>query len=157
MRGTLEERFWAKVDRRGPEECWPWTAGHNGSNYGTIGGGPGRPRMLLAHRVSAEIAGLPDAETYDHTCHDPEVCNLGVECPHRLCVNPAHLEPLTRVENWRRGGNSGVSFDTGTCSNAHDLSVVGVYVSPAGGRFCRQCRADARARYRASSTRQPGP
>ena len=23
---SVEERFWEKVDRRGPDECWPWTA-----------------------------------------------------------------------------------------------------------------------------------
>lgn len=148
MRGTLEERFWDKVDRRGPRECWPWGGSHNAHNYGTIWGGPGRAKMLLAHRVSAEIAGLADAETYDHGCHDPERCNLGPQCPHRLCVNPAHLEPMTRLENWRKGGNVAVAFATGACSNAHDLSVVGVYVSPKGGRYCRQCRANARRRAR---------
>ena len=24
MEGTLEERFWAKVDKRGPDDCWDW-------------------------------------------------------------------------------------------------------------------------------------
>jgi len=23
---TTEQRFWSKVDKRGPDECWPWTA-----------------------------------------------------------------------------------------------------------------------------------
>jgi hypothetical protein len=23
---TIEERFWSRVDVRGPDECWPWMA-----------------------------------------------------------------------------------------------------------------------------------
>jgi hypothetical protein len=25
---TIEERFWSRVDVRGPDECWPWSDGN---------------------------------------------------------------------------------------------------------------------------------
>ena len=28
-----EHRFWPKVDKRGPDECWPWLAGADGDGY----------------------------------------------------------------------------------------------------------------------------
>ena len=30
-------RFWSKVDIRGDNECWPWTAYRNPSGYGYRG------------------------------------------------------------------------------------------------------------------------
>ena len=35
---SLAERFWEKVDVRGPDDCWLWTAAMSG-DYGTIGSG----------------------------------------------------------------------------------------------------------------------
>src|SRR5271167_1806446 len=28
--------FWAKVDKRGPNKCWPWTGCINSSGYGNV-------------------------------------------------------------------------------------------------------------------------
>ena len=33
---TLEERFWSYVDRREPDECWPWTGATARGGYGTF-------------------------------------------------------------------------------------------------------------------------
>lgn len=86
------ERFWEKVDRRGPADCWLWTAtrtakdGH-GRFYPITGKG------VLAHRFAYEllVGPIPDGLVIDHLCRV------------RLCVNPAHLEPVTAEENTRRG------------------------------------------------------
>ena len=55
---TLADRFWAKVRKGGPEECWEWTAVVNEHGYGVIHpegrrSGP----TLKAHRVSLMFAG----------------------------------------------------------------------------------------------------
>jgi hypothetical protein len=33
---TFEERFWAKADVRGPDQCWPWVARRDGDGYGSV-------------------------------------------------------------------------------------------------------------------------
>lgn len=88
MRGAvLEHRFWAKVDVRGPDECWLWLAGVGGGGYGRISDGEGG--HVAAHRVSYEIANgeIPDGLHILHSCDNPP------------CVNPAHLRVGTAKDN----------------------------------------------------------
>lgn len=86
MQRTTEERFWEKVDRRGPNDCWEWTAGKKGIGYGRI-------RILgklnLSHRYSYQLhkGEIPEGLCVLHSCHNPS------------CVNPNHLRVGTQQDN----------------------------------------------------------
>ena len=54
-----QDRFWAKVDIRGTNDCWPWTAAVNGpKGYGYFARANSR-RKYLAHRVVWEMENGP--------------------------------------------------------------------------------------------------
>lgn len=86
---SLSDRFWMKVERT--DSCWLWTACATRDGYGTFNS----PRPFatnLAHRLTFLDAGgeIPLGFTLDHLCG------------RKNCVNPEHLEPVTRAENIRR-------------------------------------------------------
>lgn len=87
---TLEEAFWQKVDKKGPTECWEWTAcRHKGKHaYGQL-----RYEQILyrAHRLSYVLSNgdIPDGLFVLHSCDNPP------------CVNPAHLYLGTAGDNIR--------------------------------------------------------
>jgi hypothetical protein len=72
----LAERFWEKVDRRGPNECWPWMASTNHRGYGVIGAGKGT-QHAFAHRVAWELTNgpIPPGKCVCHRCDNPPCCN----------------------------------------------------------------------------------
>jgi len=81
-----QERFWAKVDKRGADECWTWMAGRTDRGYGRF---ERNYLTLRAHRVAWEITHglIPDGMEVLHACDNPP------------CCNPAHLFLGTDADN----------------------------------------------------------
>ena len=69
--------------------CWIWQGHILNSGYGS---GWFNKRRMTAHRgyYEAAVGPIPEGMDIDH------LCNV------KLCVNPAHLEAVTRAENIRR-------------------------------------------------------
>lgn len=137
MTGTLTERLLAKVSPEPMSGCWLWLGSDTGtSGYGVVWGGT---RMLLAHRASYEIhvGPIPDGLELDHRCR--------VHC----CVNPRHLEPVTRRENVIRGVSPNAKNAAKThCKRGHAFTRenTGSHPSRPRHRFCIICnREHARA------------
>lgn len=100
-RTPFDELVLAKVTRGADDQCWPWTGYVRPNGYG-IQHVDEIPRQ--AHRVVFELlrGPIPDGMTLDHLCHDGRVCREAAACPHRRCVNPAHMAVVTNSENASR-------------------------------------------------------
>lgn len=142
---SLTERFWSKVHKT--ETCWLWVAFKMKSGYGKFysGGDRTRAKTLLAHRAAYEFAkgSIPVGMDLDHTCRV------------RHCVNPDHLEPVTRKENLRRGINW--KRELTHCKRGHELSEENTYLYGGNRRDCRTCRSErGRARRRRDKRKANG-
>jgi hypothetical protein len=150
---TTEARFWVKVDKNGPiphtsalGRCWYWTACLNDAGYGIFtwrAPGQNRLRNHRAHRVAYQwlIGSLPSTDL-DHVCHNTDpACPGGTTCPHRRCVNPAHLTPATRRENLLSGKTIPARHAARThCNNGHPYTPENTLIEGGRSRRCRTCR-----------------
>jgi hypothetical protein len=88
-----------------------------------------------AHRAFYEhhVGPIPEGMTLDHLCRV------------RQCVNPLHLEPVTRGENVLRGDTLSAHNAAKThCKRGHEFTPENTRLY-AGARWCRAC-ARERAR-----------
>lgn len=139
---SVETLFWLRVGKREPGECWPWLGSVYTYGYGQLGlkQPDGKWRNRLAHVVSYEIANgpVPEGLTVDHVCHNGDLsCDGGDDCPHRRCVNPAHLEAVTRKVNANRSHCHNGSKTH--CPQDHEYTPDNIYWRKDGSRVCRTC------------------
>lgn len=120
-----------------PNGCWRWKLGVDKDGYAQWSGayktmGTNRPNRVMYILTKGEI---PNGLELDH------ICNI------RRCVNPDHMQPLTRQENQALAVHYGRNLTE--CKNGHPFDEENTYVAKDGERCCRSCnreRQRARAR-----------
>lgn len=142
---TTEDRFWSKVNKDGPSHydlnpCWLWLGSKNDSGYGIL---RINRKTISTHRYSYIIhkGFIPLGMKVCHSCDIP------------VCVNPDHLWLGTDADNAKDKALKGRAMNVNTfkthCPQNHEYNEANTYISPSGGRKCRECN-----RLRAISWRQ---
>jgi hypothetical protein len=122
MSRRTEQRFFTLIAPA--DECWEWQGNTNNRGYGAFWDGT---KTALAHRWVYEfmVDDIPEGLDIDHLCRN------------RKCVNPEHLEPVTRSVNHFRKPKPIFCR-----SGRHLLSETGYVRKDGGGRACRACQND---------------
>lgn len=113
--------------------CWLWQGPVASNGYGRVSW---KATRYYAHRVAYElhVGPIADGKVIDHLCRKP------------LCVNPAHLEPVSIRENVVRGEAPNVQIHrSGRCSKGHVLRKT-----KTGRTYCRECPRDRQRARRAA-------
>ena len=122
----MRSKFFRRVKKT--ESCWLWEGSISELGYGRFSVGR---RTCFAHRVAMLLHGhtIPDGLEIDHLCRV------------RNCVNPIHMELVTREENLRRRSYAFVD----RCPRGHLYEGDNLYLdASSGGRRCRMCLRDQR-------------
>lgn len=127
-----QERFWMYVNKQGkphpifPTPCWEWTGSLIKGGYALFrlsSTNPSQQEKILAHRYSFELTyyPIPEGMEIDHMCKT------------RHCVNPDHLDLVTRQENIDRSQKS-------ECLRGHPYSPENTKIKRSGKGYKRVCQ-----------------
>lgn len=88
----LEDRFWEKVDVRGPDECWEWTAARSDRGYGRID-----DQQATHVAYSLKVGPIPEGMWVLHRCDNPPCCN-----PSHLFLGDNAINTQDKVDKGRQ-------------------------------------------------------
>ncbi len=133
---TLSDRDRARFSRKHHVTntgCWEW----DGSLFQRTGYGvfsvkylDGVWKSTTAHRVSYRL----------HKGEIPATFDIDHLCRNRKCVNPAHLEAVSRQWNFLRGAHeTAMLVAMNRCPEGHEFTEANTYTRKSGKRECRAC------------------
>lgn len=110
--------------------CWRWLKYINQWGYGAFKVGR---RTVQAHRFMYElmVGPIPPGLHIDHLCRN------------HSCLNPDHLEAVTKRENTLRGfSNAAMNARKTHCVRGHEFTPENIWRQPdrPRSRFCVACR-----------------
>lgn len=137
MTRSVLDRVLARVTVT-PSGCWEFDGCRLDRGYGRTSW---HGRLWLTHRLvyTLMVGEIPAGLEIDHLCKN------------KPCCNPAHLEPVTRSENLRRGTQwhhtAARELAKTHCREGHPYDLLNTYWTPRGHRQCRICKRAALDRY----------
>jgi hypothetical protein len=146
----IARRFLVKAELT-PAGCWFWTRSTSDQGYArfSVNAYP-EYGHIWAYRYF--IGPIPAGHQLDHLCHtNDQACDGGGTCPHRRCVNPGHLEPVTSQVNVERSVRVVRARAATHCVNDHLWTEANTYTRQDGTRFCRTCHRERVARAKHST------
>jgi len=117
---SLKSRFWSKVNKKGPDECWEWTGSKYINGYGSFN--IGNNTIRGAHRIAYTLVKGPIPDNM-YICHT---------CDNKLCCNPNHLYCGTPGDNNMDTVYRNKSFRSGIPSkftNSDILKIKDLYIN----------------------------
>jgi len=122
----LPDRFWNKIEKT--DSCWLW----KGSLWDGYGRYAINRKLYLVHRMAYAVLKqkLGDNTQIDHLCRV------------KTCVNPDHLEEVSKKENIRRGISRVYNTDLSLCPRGHEYDVEKPSKAGTLIKYCTTCRKE---------------
>lgn len=142
---TPQQRFAERYTINPITGCWNWMGSINGKGYAYLWvpdeirneKRPGKGRTLQAYRLGWvwKYGPVPRGSDLHHICQNT------------ICVNPDHLEVITRSDHMRKADTiCGKNLLKTQCPKGHPYDKENTYTPPnRKARFCRRCERERHA------------
>ena len=143
---SIEERLKADIVVN-DAGCWIWQQSPQTMGYGRIN--IKGARGMLVHRLAYMewVGSIPDGWDVGHKCHD-DAARAGLcqpqnvrDCPHRQCINPAHLQAEPHGANLLASPLTLASINKAKthCKRNHEFTSENTGLRKNKWRYCLAC------------------